>query len=67
MRVSDQQKWEPRHLFNIPLALQLMFFFEWYVGVQNLHLEDALVYKTKSWKQVWKDAAKVRKKQRAKF
>ncbi|HFP7024873.1 TPA: fatty acid desaturase [Acinetobacter baumannii] len=62
LRVSDQQKWEPRHLFNIPLALQLMFFFEWYVGVQNLHLEDALVYKTKSWKQVWKDAAKVRKK-----
>ncbi|TDI22626.1 acyl-CoA desaturase, partial [Acinetobacter baumannii] len=48
--------------FNIPLALQLMFFFEWYVGIQNLHLEDALVYKTKSWKQVWKDAAKVRKK-----
>ena len=38
-----------------------MFFFEWYVGVQNLHLEDALVYKTKSWKQVWKDSAKVRK------
>ncbi|MDV7479980.1 fatty acid desaturase family protein [Acinetobacter baumannii] len=62
LRVSDQQKWEPRHLFNIPLALQLMFFFEWYVGVQNLHLEDALVYKTKSWKQVWEDAAKVRKK-----
>ncbi|MFI7823461.1 fatty acid desaturase family protein [Acinetobacter baumannii] len=62
LRVSDQQKWEPRHLFNIPLALQLMFFFEWYVGVQNLHLEDALVYKTKSWKQVWENAAKVRKK-----
>ncbi|ATU54655.1 acyl-CoA desaturase [Acinetobacter baumannii] len=62
LRVSDQQKWEPRHLFNIPLALQLMFFFEWYVGVQNLHLEEALVYKTKSWKQVWEDAAKVRKK-----
>ena len=62
LRVSDQQKWEPRHLFNIPLGLQLMFFFEWYVGVQNLHLEDALVYKTKSWKQVWKDSSKVRKK-----
>ncbi len=35
LRVSDQQKWEPRHLFNIPLGLQLMFFFEWYVGVQT--------------------------------
>ena len=47
---------------NIPLALQLMFFFQWYVGVQNLHLEDALVYKTKTWKQVWADAAEFRKK-----
>nr|WP_171522805.1 acyl-CoA desaturase [Acinetobacter lanii] len=62
LRVSESQKWEPRFLFNIPLAMQLMVFFEWYVGVQNLHLEDALVYKTKTWKQVWADAAKFRKK-----
>ena len=64
LRVSASQPWEPRFLFNIPLAIQLMVFFEWYVGVQNLHLEDALVYKTKSWKQVWKDAEKLRKKVR---
>ena len=64
LRVSESQKWEPRFLFNIPLAIQLMVFFEWYVGVQNLHLEDALVYKTKTWKQVWADAAKFRKKAR---
>jgi NADPH-dependent stearoyl-CoA 9-desaturase len=64
LRVSPSQKWEPRFLFNIPLAIQLMIFFEWYVGVQNLHLEDALVYKTKTWKQVWKDATKLRKKVR---
>ena len=51
LRVTEDQKWEVRHLANIPLALQLMFFFQWYVGVQNLHLEDALVYKTKTWKQ----------------
>lgn len=62
LRVSEQQKWEPRFLLNIPMAAQLMLFFEWYVGVQNLHLEDALVYKTRSWKQVWLDSAKLRKK-----
>ena len=64
LRVTEDQKWEVRHLANIPLALQLMFFFQWYVGVQNLHLEDALVYKTKTWKQVWADATEFRKKAR---
>ncbi|MFU9813868.1 fatty acid desaturase family protein [Acinetobacter radioresistens] len=64
LRVSESQKWELRFLFNIPLAIQLMVFFEWYVGVQNLHLEDVLVYKTKTWKQVWQDAAKLRLKLR---
>lgn len=62
LRVSEEQKWEPRFLFNVPLAVQLMVFFEWYVGIQNLHLEDALVYKTKSWRQVWQDAGNFRKK-----
>ena len=64
LRVSESQKWEPRFLLNIPLAIQLMVFFEWYVGVQNLHLEDAAVYKTKTWKQVWADSEKFRKKAR---
>lgn len=62
LRVSEQQKWEPRFLLNVPMAMQLMVLFEWYVGAQNLHLEDAIVYKTKSWKEVWKDSAKLRKK-----
>ena len=62
IRVSESQKWEPRFLFNIPLTIQLMLFFEWYVGVQGLHLEDVLVYKTKTWKEVWKESAKFRKK-----
>jgi len=62
IRDSEQQKWEPRFLLNVPMAMQLMVFFEWYVGAQNLHLEDAIVYKTKSWKEVWKDSAKLRKK-----
>lgn len=62
VRVSDAQKWEPRFLFNIPLSIQLMVFFEWYVGIQRLHLEDVLVYKTKTWQQVWQEAEGVRQK-----
>jgi NADPH-dependent stearoyl-CoA 9-desaturase len=64
IRVSESQKWEPRFLWNIPLAAQLMVFFEWYVGVQRLHLEDVLVYKTKTWKDVWNEAEGLRKKMR---
>lgn len=41
-----------------------MVFFEWYVGVQRLHLEDVIAYKTKTWKQVWEEAAPLRKKMR---
>ncbi|RKG33708.1 fatty acid desaturase family protein [Acinetobacter tianfuensis] len=62
IRVSDAQRWEPRFLLNVPLAAQLMLFFEWYVGIQRLHLEDVIAYKTKTWAQVWQDAADVRKK-----
>lgn len=62
IRVSESQPWEPRFLLNIPLAIQLMIFFEWYVGLQNLHLEDVLAYKTKTWREVWQDAIKLRKK-----
>lgn len=62
LRVSESQAWEPRFLFNIPLAIQLMLFFEWYVGIQRLHLEDVLVYKTKTWREVWHEARDVRKK-----
>lgn len=62
MRISDLQKWEPRFLLNLPLTLQLMLFFEWYVGLQNLHLEDAIIYKSKTWAQVWQDSAKFRQK-----
>ena len=64
IRVSESQKWEPRFIWNIPLAIQLMVFFEWYVGIQRLHLEDVIAYKTKTWKQVWQEAAPVRQKMR---
>ncbi len=62
LRISDLQKWEPRFLLNLPLTLQLMLFFEWYVGLQNLYLEDAIIYKSKTWAQVWQDSAKFRQK-----
>lgn len=62
LRISDLQKWEPRFLLNLPLTLQLMLFFEWYVGLQNLHLEDAIIYNSKTWAQVWQDSAKFRQK-----
>ena len=64
IRVSESQKWEPRFLFNIPLGIQLMVFFEWYVGLQRLHLEDVIAYKTKTWKEVWEEAAPLRQKMR---
>lgn len=64
IRVSESQKWEPRFLLNIPLGMQLMVFFEWYVGLQRLHLEDVIAYKTKTWKEVWKEAAPLRQKMR---
>ena len=62
LRVSEAQTWEPRFLLNIPLAAQLMLFFEWYVGLQNLHIEDVIIYKTKTWREVWNDAGKFRMK-----
>ena len=64
IRVSESQPWELRFIWNIPLTIQLMVFFEWYVGVQRLHLEDVIAYKTKTWKQVWEEAAPLRKKMR---
>ncbi|ATO20454.1 acyl-CoA desaturase [Acinetobacter sp. LoGeW2-3] len=64
IRVSESQPWELRFIWNIPLTIQLMVFFEWYVGVQRLHLEDVIAYKTKTWKQVWDEAAPLRKKMR---
>ena len=42
LRVSESQKWEPRFLFNIPLAIQLMVF-----------LSGMWVYRTCIWKMYW--------------
>lgn len=61
LRMSEQQKWEPRFLFNVPLAAILHTFFQHFVAIQNLKLEDFLIYKTKTgaelkaeFKPMWK-------------
>jgi fatty acid desaturase len=52
LRMSERQPWEPRFLLNVPLAAVLHTFFQHFVAVQNLKLEDFLVYKTKTGAQV---------------
>jgi len=65
LRVSEDQPWEPRFLLNAPLAVILHLFFQHFVAVQNLKLEEYLVYKTKTreelaaeFKPVWKKMRK---------
>lgn len=64
LRVSEDQKWEPRFLLNIPLAIILHLFFQHFVAVQNLKLEDYLHYKTKSREELAKEFKPVWKKMR---
>jgi NADPH-dependent stearoyl-CoA 9-desaturase len=61
LRMSPDQPWEPRFLANPVLAVLLALFFQHFVAVQNLKLEERLIYKTKSrealkreWQPVWK-------------
>lgn len=39
LRLFPEQKWEPRYLMNVPFAILLAVFFEWFVAVQRLELE----------------------------
>lgn len=41
LRVTDEQPWEPRYLFNVPLNMVLAPFFEW--GIALYDLETTLV------------------------
>ena len=52
LRMSEEQKWEPRFLANLPLTVILHTFFQHFVAVQNLHIEEALIYKTKTGAQI---------------
>jgi len=65
LRMSDDQKWEPRFLFNPVLSVILAVFFQHFVAVQSLKLEDYLINKTKSkedikaeFKPIWKKMRK---------
>ncbi len=64
LRMSDEQAWEPRFLANLPLTVLLHTFFQHFVAVQNLKLEEVLVYKTKTRDQLAEDFKPVWKKLR---
>lgn len=64
LRMSEDQRWEPRFLLNLPLTVILHIFFQHFVAVQNLKLEEVLVYKTKSRAQLKKEFKPVWKKLR---
>lgn len=64
LRMSEDQKWEPRFLANLPLAVVLHVFFQHFVAVQNLKIEDVTVYKTKTTAQLKEDFKPVWKKMR---
>jgi NADPH-dependent stearoyl-CoA 9-desaturase len=60
LRMSPEQKWEPRFLANPVLAVVLAAFFQHFVAVQSLKLEERMIYKTKTreqirkeWKPIW--------------
>jgi NADPH-dependent stearoyl-CoA 9-desaturase len=64
LRMSEEQPWEPRFLLNAPLTVILHLFFQHFVAVQNLKLEDYLVYKTKTGQQVREEFRPMWKKMR---
>jgi len=64
LRMSTQQKWEPRFLANVPLTVILHTFFQHFVAVQNLKLEEVLIYKTKTTTQLKEDFKPVWRKMR---
>lgn len=64
LRMSEDQEWEPRFLLNPVYSVILATFFQHFVAVQNLKLEDVLYYRTKSGEQVKKEFKPIWKKMR---
>ncbi|GAC1634022.1 MAG: acyl-CoA desaturase [Nevskia sp.] len=64
LRMSEEQTWEPRFLANIPLTVLLHTFFQHFVAVQNLKVEEVLIYKTKTTAQLKEEFKPVWKKMR---
>lgn len=62
MRMTREQEWEPRFLFNVPMAFVLSTGFEWLLALQRLELEQVLFKGTKTWKEVFVQSKNLRKK-----
>lgn len=64
LRMSDKQAWEPRFLLNLPQAMILHVFFQYFVAVQSLKLEEVWVSRTKSLAKIREECKPVWKKMR---
>lgn len=61
MRMTREQEWEPRFLFNIPLAIVLSTGFEWLLSLQRFEFEKVL-HGDKTLKEVVAQSGSWRKK-----
>ena len=61
MRMTRGQKWQPQHLFNVPIAIVLSTAFEWLLSLQRLELEQ-VIGRHKSLKEVYVQSRNLRKK-----
>lgn len=67
MRMTREQEWEPRFLFNVPMGIVLSTGFEWLLALQRLELEQVLFKGTKTWKEVYVQSKNLRKKMLRQF
>jgi linoleoyl-CoA desaturase len=51
LRLSTDLRWNPQHLFQLPLTALLATFFEWFVAVHDMQM-DKVVIGRKSWASV---------------
>jgi linoleoyl-CoA desaturase len=64
LRMSEEQEWEPRFLFNPVLAVIVSTFFQHFVAIQSLQLENYLIYKTKTREELKEEFRPMWKKMR---
>lgn len=67
LRMTREQEWEPRFLFNVPMAMVLSTGFEWLLALQRLEMEQVLFKGTKTWKDVYVESKNLRKKMLRQF
>ena len=51
LRLSTDLRWNPQHLFQLPLTLMLATFFEWFVAIHDMQM-DKIVIGRKQWSSV---------------